>query len=157
VVPKSSVAVERNLDFDFVSPEESTEQPYRISKPASRFLFGFFWLPLRLRFVALFFEGIGGSRASQSSELQMIPPRPTLVYRLRFTRPLLPRNPQTGTQLSSLVVSTRRLTGKSCLPQVGSSRSKDVSSWNPASILPKGDRHPFPIRTRPSSNICKRR
>ncbi|KAJ6555215.1 nucleoside phosphorylase domain-containing protein [Mycena vulgaris] len=32
VVPKSSVAVERNLDFDFVNPEECTEQPYRISK-----------------------------------------------------------------------------------------------------------------------------
>ncbi|KAJ7062161.1 nucleoside phosphorylase domain-containing protein [Mycena amicta] len=35
VVPKSSVAVERNLDFDFVGDsEESTGQPYRISKPA---------------------------------------------------------------------------------------------------------------------------
>ncbi|KAJ7620951.1 nucleoside phosphorylase domain-containing protein [Roridomyces roridus] len=33
VVPKSSVAVERNLDFDFVNPQESTEKPYRISKP----------------------------------------------------------------------------------------------------------------------------
>ncbi|KAJ7708312.1 uridine phosphorylase [Mycena rosella] len=33
VIPKSSVAVERNLDFDFVNPEECTEQPYRISKP----------------------------------------------------------------------------------------------------------------------------
>ncbi|KAJ6480275.1 nucleoside phosphorylase domain-containing protein [Mycena sanguinolenta] len=32
VVPKSSVAVERNLDFAFVSPEECKEQPYRISK-----------------------------------------------------------------------------------------------------------------------------
>ncbi|KAJ7437608.1 nucleoside phosphorylase domain-containing protein [Mycena galericulata] len=33
VVPKSSVAVERNLDFDFVNPEACQEQPYRISKP----------------------------------------------------------------------------------------------------------------------------
>ncbi|KAJ7929579.1 nucleoside phosphorylase domain-containing protein [Mycena leptocephala] len=33
VVPKSSVAVERNLDYNFVSPEECAEQPYRISKP----------------------------------------------------------------------------------------------------------------------------
>ncbi|KAF7378072.1 Uridine phosphorylase [Mycena sanguinolenta] len=33
VVPKSSVAVERNLDFAFVSPEECQEHPYRISKP----------------------------------------------------------------------------------------------------------------------------
>ncbi|KAJ7158120.1 nucleoside phosphorylase domain-containing protein [Mycena filopes] len=32
-IPKSSVAVERNLEFDFVNPEECTEQPYRISKP----------------------------------------------------------------------------------------------------------------------------
>jgi hypothetical protein len=39
VVPKSSVAVERNLDYNFVSPEECAEQPYRISKPASRFSF----------------------------------------------------------------------------------------------------------------------
>ncbi|KAJ6483617.1 nucleoside phosphorylase domain-containing protein [Mycena vitilis] len=33
VVPKSSVAVERNLDFDFVNSGDCTEQPYRISKP----------------------------------------------------------------------------------------------------------------------------
>ncbi|KAJ7240392.1 uridine phosphorylase, partial [Mycena haematopus] len=38
VVPKSSVAVERNLDFAFVSPEECAERPYRISKSASHFL-----------------------------------------------------------------------------------------------------------------------
>ncbi|KAJ7763127.1 nucleoside phosphorylase domain-containing protein [Mycena maculata] len=33
VVPKSSVAVERNLDFDFVNPGECTERPYKISRP----------------------------------------------------------------------------------------------------------------------------
>ncbi|KAJ7080653.1 purine and uridine phosphorylase [Mycena belliarum] len=33
VIPKSSVAVERNLDYDFVNPDGCTEQPYRISKP----------------------------------------------------------------------------------------------------------------------------
>ncbi|KAJ7202117.1 nucleoside phosphorylase domain-containing protein, partial [Mycena pura] len=33
VVPRTSVAVERNLDFDFVNPEGCTEQPYRVSKP----------------------------------------------------------------------------------------------------------------------------
>ncbi|KAK7052559.1 uridine phosphorylase [Favolaschia claudopus] len=35
VVPTSSVAVERNLDFDFASDVGSTEKPYRISKPVS--------------------------------------------------------------------------------------------------------------------------
>ncbi|KAJ6629394.1 nucleoside phosphorylase domain-containing protein [Mycena sp. CBHHK59/15] len=35
VLPTSSVAVERNLDFDFVHPETCAEEPYRISKPAT--------------------------------------------------------------------------------------------------------------------------
>ncbi|KAF8187871.1 hypothetical protein K438DRAFT_1594751, partial [Mycena galopus ATCC 62051] len=54
VVPKSSVAVERNLDFPFLSPGECTEQPYRISKPASHFLYGLILTPY-LRFIPLFF------------------------------------------------------------------------------------------------------
>ncbi|KAF7303604.1 Uridine phosphorylase [Mycena indigotica] len=34
VVPKQSIAVERNLDFNFFEPEGSAEEPYRFSKPA---------------------------------------------------------------------------------------------------------------------------
>ncbi|CAK5276624.1 unnamed protein product [Mycena citricolor] len=35
VIPKDSVAVERNLDYDYVQPSNNTtEQPYRVSKPA---------------------------------------------------------------------------------------------------------------------------
>ncbi|KAF5371399.1 hypothetical protein D9615_009678 [Tricholomella constricta] len=33
VVPKASVAVSRNVDFDFLDPENCDEPPYRISKP----------------------------------------------------------------------------------------------------------------------------
>jgi len=35
VVPKASVAITRNLDFDFVNPENSPESAYHISKPVS--------------------------------------------------------------------------------------------------------------------------
>lgn len=35
VVPKASVAVTRNVDFDFLSPEDCADPPYRISKPVS--------------------------------------------------------------------------------------------------------------------------
>lgn len=38
VIPKASVAVNRNVDFDFAKPEECSEPPYRISKPV-RWLF----------------------------------------------------------------------------------------------------------------------
>ncbi|RDB29910.1 Purine nucleoside phosphorylase DeoD-type [Hypsizygus marmoreus] len=34
VIPKASVAVSRNVDFDFLHPADSKELPYRISKPA---------------------------------------------------------------------------------------------------------------------------
>ncbi|KAF5309778.1 hypothetical protein D9611_013607 [Ephemerocybe angulata] len=34
VLPSSSVAINRNYDFDFVDPERSSEPAYRISKPA---------------------------------------------------------------------------------------------------------------------------
>ncbi|KAK0458260.1 uridine phosphorylase [Desarmillaria tabescens] len=33
VVPKACIAVTRNVDFDFVNPEENDDVPYRISKP----------------------------------------------------------------------------------------------------------------------------
>ncbi|CAA7262381.1 unnamed protein product [Cyclocybe aegerita] len=35
VVPKACVAVSRNVDFDFVNPQSSSEPAYRISKPVS--------------------------------------------------------------------------------------------------------------------------
>jgi uridine phosphorylase len=35
VVPKSSVAVSRNVDFDFLNPLDCPEPAYRISKPVS--------------------------------------------------------------------------------------------------------------------------
>ncbi|KAF8898023.1 nucleoside phosphorylase domain-containing protein [Gymnopilus junonius] len=35
VVPKASVAITRNFDFDFASPENSDEAAYKISKPVS--------------------------------------------------------------------------------------------------------------------------
>ncbi|EAU87144.2 uridine phosphorylase [Coprinopsis cinerea okayama7 len=35
VVPKASVAINRNVDFDFVHPEDNREPAYRISKPVS--------------------------------------------------------------------------------------------------------------------------
>ncbi|KAJ3532870.1 hypothetical protein NMY22_g7568 [Coprinellus aureogranulatus] len=34
VIPSSSVAISRNYDFDFTNPNNSSEDPYRISKPA---------------------------------------------------------------------------------------------------------------------------
>jgi len=36
VVPRASVAVSRNYDFDFVHPENSKDQPYFISRPVHR-------------------------------------------------------------------------------------------------------------------------
>ena len=33
VVPKASVTVTRNVDFDFVNPENCVERAYHISKP----------------------------------------------------------------------------------------------------------------------------
>ena len=33
VVPKASVAITRNVDFDFVNPENCVESAYLISKP----------------------------------------------------------------------------------------------------------------------------
>ncbi|KAG7440572.1 purine and uridine phosphorylase [Guyanagaster necrorhizus] len=33
VVPRACIAVTRNVDFDFVNPEENDDVPYRISKP----------------------------------------------------------------------------------------------------------------------------
>lgn len=33
VVPKASVAITRNVDFDFVNPENCVECAYHISKP----------------------------------------------------------------------------------------------------------------------------
>lgn len=33
VVPKASVAVSRNVDYDFRNPAENRDPPYRISKP----------------------------------------------------------------------------------------------------------------------------
>ena len=35
VVPKASIAVNRNYDFDFQAGPSSTERPYRFSKPVS--------------------------------------------------------------------------------------------------------------------------
>lgn len=35
VVPKSSVAVSRNVDFNFLNPIDCPEPAYRISKPVS--------------------------------------------------------------------------------------------------------------------------
>lgn len=37
VVPRACVAVNRNVDFDFLDPSQSEEPAYRISKPASPF------------------------------------------------------------------------------------------------------------------------
>lgn len=42
VVPKASVAITRNVDFDFVHPEQCQEPAYRISKPVSAIV----WPPL---------------------------------------------------------------------------------------------------------------
>jgi hypothetical protein len=33
VIPRASVAVNRNVDFDFLHPDECPEKPYLISKP----------------------------------------------------------------------------------------------------------------------------
>jgi uridine phosphorylase len=33
VIPKASVAITRNVDFDFVNPENCVERAYHISKP----------------------------------------------------------------------------------------------------------------------------
>ncbi len=33
VVPKACISVTRNVDFDFVNPEENDDVPYKISKP----------------------------------------------------------------------------------------------------------------------------
>ena len=33
VIPKASVSITRNVDFDFVNPENCVEHAYRISKP----------------------------------------------------------------------------------------------------------------------------
>ena len=33
VIPKASVSITRNVDFDFVNPENRVEHAYRISKP----------------------------------------------------------------------------------------------------------------------------
>lgn len=35
VIPKASVAVSRNVDFDFLNPADCRELPYRISRPVS--------------------------------------------------------------------------------------------------------------------------
>lgn len=45
VVPKASVAVSRNTDYDFTSDMLSDEIPYRISKPASSVAISRFDLP----------------------------------------------------------------------------------------------------------------
>ena len=49
VIPKASISVTRNVDFDFVHGE-SKEAPYRISQPVRRFIMTSFSIMLMTRF-----------------------------------------------------------------------------------------------------------
>ena len=104
-----------------------------------------------LRFVALFFKGVGGSRTSQPSELRRIPPHPTLPHYPRFTNALPPRNPRLGRQLLLLGVPTRRLTGKSCLcPELPALNAYPPGTQllffpRETNILPRSKRNPHRV------------